>query len=78
MKPNEAFNPIHIGLLGADAVMLHPQAVAHPIEQFGRPSSEVPFFHFFGCYHFLNPLRTMDIFTIDQIIHLDGAFPGEI
>jgi hypothetical protein len=36
MKPDEAFNPIDVGLLGADAVMLHTQPFTHLIEQFGR------------------------------------------
>ena len=34
VKANKAFNPIDIGLLSADAVMVHTQFVAHLIKLF--------------------------------------------
>ena len=78
LKPDEAFNPVHISLLGADAVMLHAQAVTYLIKQFRRRSSEVFLFRIFGCYHFLNPLRTLTIYTMREIIHLEGVFTSRI
>ena len=32
MKPDVALNPVHIGLLGADAVVLNTQPLPHLIE----------------------------------------------
>jgi hypothetical protein len=34
MEVDIAFNPIHIALLGADRIVLHPQLVAHLVKQF--------------------------------------------
>ena len=32
MKPDKAFNPVHLRLLGADAVMFHADFSAHLIK----------------------------------------------
>jgi hypothetical protein len=36
VEDDEASNPIHISLLGADAVVLAPDVVAHAVEQARR------------------------------------------
>jgi hypothetical protein len=36
VKQDEAPNPIHVGLLGANAVILDPDALADAVEQQGR------------------------------------------
>ncbi len=34
VEVNITFNPIHIALLGADGIVLHPQLFAHLVKQF--------------------------------------------
>ena len=36
MKPDVAFNPINVGLLGPGAVTVQAHACANPFQQFGR------------------------------------------
>ena len=75
VKMDIAFNPVNVNLLGANAVMLDAQLVAHLIQQFGR----------FYRGAFIRKIRVCQIFTSiknkalkdeRQLIHLEGAYIG--
>jgi hypothetical protein len=48
VKVNEAFNPVDIGLLGANAVVLAPDDFVNAIKKTGRSE----------CIHDANPFRS--------------------
>ena len=77
MKPDEAFNPVHKGLFGADALSFHPQLVAYLIEQLQWLSSEVFLIHFRVCV-FLNRPQIFENSLMCKNVHLKDVFPPGI
>ncbi len=72
---NIASNPIRIGLLGSNTVMLHAQLIAHFVQQFGGICRGA-FIGNFGVYHNFSARKNKALQIQFQFIHLEGAFQG--
>ena len=74
-KEDMAFNPVQIGLFGANAVVFNAQLVTHLIQQFGGICRGAFIGKIRVCHNF-NFFKNGTLQRAAQIIHLEGAFAG--
>ncbi len=75
VKKDIAFNPVHVSMLGADAILFYAQLVAHLIQQVGGICRGA-FIGKIRLYHNFISYKNGALQSMSRIIHLEGAFTG--